>query len=224
MHKLLVHLAALFALPCYAADLIGGGDRVLAVRPLDETKMAILIQGEKAPDTYVVDCIGATWGYEGGTLQPVKAGQRSQAIAERACRDVAFKAEMVKSSGPWRSSAKVEAKRARPTQRPALTTSSTSGVPENIFSNYTREQYPRTFAQWGVAGVEQITLLERQAAEHVSKASVCTSVEYVGLSESHSQPPAQPVVFVDCESGYRFYVSTRDLGTPPNALSFKRTK
>jgi hypothetical protein len=224
MHKLLAPLALLLALPCFAADFIGGGERVLAVSPLDETRMAISIQGEKSPDSYVVDCIGATWGYEGGTLQPVKADQRSQAIAERACRDVAFKAELVKATGSWRSAVPVKQKPAASSQIRPVSSPPKPPVPDSIFSNYTREHYPKTYAQWGSDGVEQIALLERQAAEHVSKARVCSVVEYVGLSEQHSRPPVEPVVFVDCESGYRFYISSRDLGSPPNSLPFKRTK
>jgi len=103
MRMLLAPLALFLAQQCLAADLIGGGQRVLGVHPLDETRVKITVQGESGADTYVVDCIGATWGFEGGTHQQVKADQRSQAIAERAYRTVEFKAALVGHSGAWKA-------------------------------------------------------------------------------------------------------------------------
>ena len=92
MRVLAAFLVLFLSHQCQAADLIGGGLKVLGVKSMDGTKVAITIQGENAAETFVVDCISATWGFEGGTLKPVRADQRSQAIAERACRAVGCRA------------------------------------------------------------------------------------------------------------------------------------
>lgn len=230
MRMLLAPLALFLAQQCLAADLIGGGQRVLGVQPLDETRVKITVQGESSPDTFVVDCIGATWGFEGGTHQQVKADQRSQAIAERACRAVEFKAALVGRPGEWKAPVQQKpqaAKQLRPTWVVSEHVSSPQPwdkFPQNIFSKYTRQQYPRTFAEWGESGVGQIELLERQAAVHVSKAKACSEVEYVGLSEARSLPPVKPVVFVDCTNGNRFYIGAKELSTRPDSLDYRRTK
>lgn len=230
MRMLAASLAFFLSQQCLAADLIGGGLKVLGVKPIDDTKVAITIQEENAAETFVVDCISATWGFEGVALKPVRANQRSQAIAERACRAVEFKSALVSDSGEWSSPFEQKpepAKKTRPTWTVSEQVSSPQPwdkFPQNIFSNYTRQQYPRTFAEWGESGVGQIELLERQAAVHVSKSKVCSEVEYVGLSESRSHPPVKPVVFVDCANGNRFYIGAKELSIHPDSLDYRRTK
>lgn len=84
-----------------AVDLIGGGLQVIEVNALDETRVAITVRERFGAERYVVDCIGATWGFESGAQSPVKEDRRSQAIAERACRAVEFKAALVSRPGAW---------------------------------------------------------------------------------------------------------------------------
>lgn len=227
MRVLVFASALLFQLPAFAADLIGGGQAVLGIQQLDETRVKITIQGDKAADTHVVDCIAATWGFDGGNLQQIQPDQRSQAIAERACRGLEFKSARVMTAGTWRSETQVAEdappRRTWPVSSHVSSPQPWDQFPQNIFSDYTLEQYPKTFAQWGAAGVEQIALLERMAAVHVSKSRLCSRVEYVGLSETRSVPPAKAVVFVDCANGYRFHVGESELQASPDSLEFKRT-
>lgn len=92
---------AMVAPLCFATDLIGQGQRVLAVQQKDQSVVVISIQEDVTPVTYTVDCIGATWGYEGGSRQKVVSDKRSQALAYRSCRDIKFKSSLVEQPGAW---------------------------------------------------------------------------------------------------------------------------
>lgn len=211
--------AALVVSEASAADVIGGGLRVFSVRSIDETKAEITVQGNPGAETYVVDCIGATWGFANGTQNAVKENQRSQAIAERACRHLEFKSSVVTQAGEWRAPVQQESKPSKPAAR-----TEKPKVPDiaSIYSNYTPEQYPRTFALWGSDGVEYLRVMERLAVVQVEASWACNKATYVGLSESRSKPPKNAVMFVDCENGNRFYVGAPELRKRPNDLAYKK--
>ena len=213
-------LVLMLAQPCLAADVIGGAQRVLGVQLLDETKAKITVQGQSAADTYVVDCIGATWGFEGGTQKPVSEDQRSQAVAERACRDLQFKSALLTEAGDWRApDAPIAAKSSRPTASPQKPI---APADYSIYNSYTPDQYPKTFAVWGAEGVEYLRVMERLAVVQVEAARACDKVELIGLSEGRSQPPKNAVMFVDCENGNRFYVGAPELQKSPDDLAYKK--
>lgn len=217
MRYALLAATILLAPQCWGADVIGGGLTVYGVRPVDESRVAITVQGGSSSETFMVDCIGATWGFEGGATRSVAQDQRSQAIAYRACRDVVFKAEAVKSPGSWSAPAL-----AQPAPRPAPPPTP-SAAERSVFSTYTRESYPKTFAVWGDDGVQYLRFMERLAVEHVSAARACDRVDYVGLSESKSRPPRDAVVFVDCSNRNRFYIGAAELKISPNDLKHEKT-
>ena len=80
-------------------------------------------------------------------------------------------------------------------------------IDPDVYRPYTREQYRRTFATWGTAGVRRIDALRAAAAEAVAKNPRCDRVEFADLSDSRSTVPTRPVVFVDCANLERFYLS-----------------
>lgn len=90
------------------------------------------------------------------------------------------------------------------------------------YTKYTRESYPKTYEAWGESGVQKIAELERRSAQHVANSSGCNRVETVSLSQFRSYPPREPVVFVDCENGNRFFIGQKELGMPADALIYKK--
>lgn len=83
----------------------------------------------------------------------------------------------------------------------------------------TRDQYPKTFAQWGAKGVAEINRLAPLAAEKAAASSECNAVEVVDLSSQRSTPPKDIVFFVDCANFKRFYISSKDLADPTPTMS-----
>ncbi|MNS07281.1 hypothetical protein D3C72_387200 [compost metagenome] len=96
---------------------------------------------------------------------------------------------------------------------PAETAAVTAPIEPGVYEPYTRDQYPKTFATWGNAGVKRVDALRAAAAETVAKNPVCDKVAYAGLSDNRSQAPDRPIVFVDCENGQRFYLGENDVGS-----------
>ncbi|MNG14171.1 hypothetical protein D3C84_979050 [compost metagenome] len=101
-----------------------------------------------------------------------------------------------------------------PTRQPAP-------ILDHALSNYTPEQYPKTYATWGVDGIERIKEMEKAAAQHVARSSDCDRVDYVGLSENRSSPPSNIVVYIDCSNRNRFYVGDAELSRDPALLKGK---
>ena len=74
-----------------------------------------------------------------------------------------------------------------------------------------KENNPKTFKKWGAKGFARINALLMPAAELVAASPGCGEVVFAGLSDMKSVPPSKIVVFVDCSSGSRFYVSEDDV-------------
>lgn len=91
-------------------------------------------------------------------------------------------------------------------------------IDENVYVPYTAELYPRTFAEWGEAGLRRIDALRKAAAERAALSPECDRVEMAEHSESRSVPTSKLVVFVDCANGERFYVSESDVAMPSRPL------
>jgi len=83
-------------------------------------------------------------------------------------------------------------------------------IERSALSDYSRNGYPKTYAQWGDHGVARIIEHERKAALLVASNPKCDRVEVVGLS-SESKPPNQIISFVDCRNRQRFVVGAADL-------------
>jgi len=89
---------------------------------------------------------------------------------------------------------------------------------EAALSQYSIDQYPRFYENWGEEGIKRIEAQERVALDKVSRQKRCDAVYVVGLAEKQSTPPNHIVVFANCENGYQFYV-----GPDGNLLSDRKT-
>jgi hypothetical protein len=89
---------------------------------------------------------------------------------------------------------------------------------ESVLSQYSVEQYPRFYENWGAEGIKRIEARERVSLEKVSRQKRCDAVYVVGLAEKQSTPPDNIVIFANCENGYQFYV-----GPDGNILSYRKT-
>lgn len=85
-------------------------------------------------------------------------------------------------------------------------------IDPSVFQPYTRDQFPKAFAAWGVDGIRRVQTLREGAAKSAAANPKCDAVEIAELSDSRSSPPDSPVVFVDCRNGERFYLSESDVG------------
>lgn len=92
-------------------------------------------------------------------------------------------------------------------------------VDYSLLTNYTLDQYPRIYSRWGEDGIARIKEMERQSLEKVSRQKKCGVVEHVGLAERQSNQIADVVIFVNCDSGYQFYV-----GPDGNIVSYRKFK
>ena len=86
-------------------------------------------------------------------------------------------------------------------------------------SPMTREDYPKTFAKWGAAGVKKINEMAPRAAAFAARSSECDRVEIVELSDARSIPGKSIVFFADCRNGKRFYVSDTDIAAGNEVVS-----
>lgn len=94
---------------------------------------------------------------------------------------------------------------------PAIPAQSTAtkqiDIAENAFEVYTKEAYPKMYANYGDAGLKAFTAHDANAGFMVAGLPECDRVEIVGYSEQRSRYPEQLVSFVDCSNNRRFYVS-----------------
>lgn len=85
-------------------------------------------------------------------------------------------------------------------------------ISEYAYTEYSRDQFPKTYAQWGDDWISKISSFEKQVAQKIANESnACDSIEMVSLSDNKSTPKKEAVFFVDCANGERFYVSQNDL-------------
>lgn len=85
-------------------------------------------------------------------------------------------------------------------------------ISENPYWNYTKEDFPRYFEQWGEGGVKKISEIERLAVQKIANShNSCDRISMVGLAENRSIPNEKIVVFVDCDNEERFYVADSEL-------------
>lgn len=84
---------------------------------------------------------------------------------------------------------------------------------------YTKEEYPKLYAQWGEEWISDINLMLPKAAEKISKESKCDNVEIVEISTTKSKPKQEAVFFIDCSNGERFYVSQNDFDIESEMLA-----
>lgn len=96
-------------------------------------------------------------------------------------------------------------------------------IDPDAVSPITQKGYPKTFAEWGPAGVRKINSLLRAAAEKAALSPDCDRVELVELSGERSVPGKKIVFFVDCANRARIYISESDLASQA-AIQSQTTK
>ena len=93
--------------------------------------------------------------------------------------------------------------------------------------NYmTLKEWPKSHEVWGDEGFERINNLLDKAVHLVGRKAKGEILLYAGLSESKSNDGVTPVVFIDCDSLNRYYISDRHirngkLPKPDRASAFK---
>lgn len=88
-----------------------------------------------------------------------------------------------------------------------------SPIDPGVYEPYRRDKgWSKTFAKWGDKGVARIQKLREAAALTASKNPACDGVELSEISDARSTPPNNPVVYVDCTNGERFYLGESDVG------------
>lgn len=79
-------------------------------------------------------------------------------------------------------------------------------IDPGVFTHYKRDSWPKLFARWGDKGVARIQRLREAAALTAARNPKCDAVEISEISDSRSSFPNNPVVYVDCTNGERFYL------------------
>lgn len=77
--------------------------------------------------------------------------------------------------------------------------------------NYlTPEQFPTDYEIWGDEGFERINNLLDKAVHLVGRKTKTEVMHYAGFSKNKSTDK-KPVVFIDCDSLNRYYISESDI-------------
>lgn len=80
--------------------------------------------------------------------------------------------------------------------------------------NYlTADQFPKHHKEWGDDGFKRINELLDRAVHLVSRQAKDEVMHYAGLSDTKSKPGKKPVIFIDCDSLNRYYISERHIRT-----------
>lgn len=95
-------------------------------------------------------------------------------------------------------------------------------IDSNVYDPYTSKAYPKTFKSWGKKGVAKINKYRVLAAEMAIKNPQCDFVETAELSDNRSSPPNEIVIFVDCQNGQRFYLSSGEIDANSGAASIEQ--
>lgn len=85
-------------------------------------------------------------------------------------------------------------------------------IGEFAYNDYTQNQFPKLYQEWGNKWVEKIAEVEKAAVYKIANEhNACDSIEEAGISTSESTPKKEIVIFVNCTNGEQFYVSQNDL-------------
>jgi hypothetical protein len=88
---------------------------------------------------------------------------------------------------------------------------SSSKIAPHAVKPFDQKNYPKLYAEWGVAGVKRINGLMPLAAQKAAASPECDKVDLVEVSSSRSSPGKKIVYFVDCVNGKRFYIEEGEL-------------
>jgi hypothetical protein len=81
------------------------------------------------------------------------------------------------------------------------------------------QSWPKLYKAWGAAGVQRLNQLQPRVAVKVAESPKCDQVQAVGYSEKRSTPKVNPVFYVECRNGQRFYITETELAqqAPPQS-------
>lgn len=171
-------VAALMPLTASALDLVGGGLRVASVEHVDDSKAVIKLEnGDGGIDSIWVDCIGAQWGYEGAKSgASVKADQKSQALAYRACRDFPYKGALAQSPGAWRAAVQIREPAPQPYVAPPTASrepsTSMPTIKRSASIEECRKTIRNTILELGVSPVDVIPIVDTKI---MTVTRICTA-------------------------------------------------
>lgn len=98
--------------------------------------------------------------------------------------------------------------------------SSVKPISEYAYNDYTKDQFPKLYAEWGSKWIKKITNVEKAVVQKVANSeNTCDSIEEAGISTTRSIPKKEIVIYVNCANGERFYVSEKELKEDKQILS-----
>ena len=95
--------------------------------------------------------------------------------------------------------------------RPAAVSNPAEKIMDGAVLTYTKQGFPKTYAQWGADGVARINKLMPKAALLAASSPRCDKVIQVDLSPSRSIPKKEAVFFANCNNGQQLYFSEDEL-------------
>ncbi|HCH8073695.1 TPA: zinc ribbon domain-containing protein [Acinetobacter baumannii] len=90
--------------------------------------------------------------------------------------------------------------------------SSAKPISEYAYNDYTKDQFPKLYAEWGSKWVQRIAKVEKAAVHKIANSeNTCDSIDSAGISTTRSIPKKEIVIYVNCMNGEHFYVSEKQI-------------
>ncbi|HFF6822690.1 TPA: hypothetical protein ACGEAE_004042, partial [Acinetobacter baumannii] len=90
--------------------------------------------------------------------------------------------------------------------------SSAKPISEYAYNDYTKDQFPKLYAEWGTKWVQRIAKVEKAAVHKIANSeNTCDSIDSAGISTTRSIPKKEIVIYVNCMNGEHFYVSEKQI-------------
>lgn len=90
--------------------------------------------------------------------------------------------------------------------------SSAKPISEYAYNDYTKDQFPKLYAEWGSKWVQRIAKVEKAAVHKIANSeNTCDSIDSTGISTTRSIPKKEIVIYVNCMNGEHFYVSEKQI-------------
>lgn len=98
--------------------------------------------------------------------------------------------------------------------------SSAKPISEYAYNDYTKDQFPKLYAEWGSKWVQKIAKVEKAAVQKIANSeNTCDSIDSAGISTTRSIPKKEIVIYVNCINGEHFYVSEKQIKEDKPLLS-----
>ncbi|QXA08189.1 zinc ribbon domain-containing protein [Acinetobacter pittii] len=98
--------------------------------------------------------------------------------------------------------------------------SSAKPISEYAYNDYTKDQFPKLYAEWGSKWVHKIAKVEKAAVQKIANSeNTCDSIDSAGISTTRSVPKKEIVIYVNCMNGEHFYISEKQIKEDQPLLS-----